>query len=307
MSVASAPPLQWWLPALAGFDPAHPLRQPLRRADRLKDAATGYLGGLADYFSGIETPLPAAALTREHLVHDAGADLWLSADPAWVQPEMNGARLLACGQLQLEQAEAEALAEPLLPLFEEVGMQLKLSTPDRWHLKLPADTSLPSFDAPEQALGDDLAQHLPQGPQGLRWRVLMNDIQVILHQHPLNQQRPTRGLAPVNSLWLWGGGRLPNVVETGLSAVISDDLLVQALASRAGIQTQTRSPGRLSNPQAGSLLDLQDLPASEITATWWPALQTLLASQPVDLHFSSGERWQHRPLHRFRFWRGAAR
>src|SRR3546814_1479129 len=50
-------------------------------------------------------------------------------------------------------------------------MQLEISTPDRWHLRLPPDTPLPDFAAPEQALGEDLAQHLPQGAQGRRWRV----------------------------------------------------------------------------------------------------------------------------------------
>lgn len=305
VKATTASALHLWLPALAGFDPAHPLRHLLRRADQMEDAAKGYLGGLADYFSGTGTPMPAAALTRDHLAHDAGGDVWLAADPAWVQPEMNGVRLLACGQLQLDQAEAEAFAQPLRPLFEEAGMQLELSTPDRWHLRMPADSSLPCFDAPEQALGDDLAQHLPQGPEGRRWRVLINEIQVTLHQHPLNQQRPARGLPPVNSLWLWGGGILPDAVRTELNAVISDDLLLQALASHAGLTAHTRRPEHLSELQAGGLLDLQDLPASEIAGSWWPGLQSALARQPTELHFASGEKWRYKPRHRFRVWRGA--
>jgi len=235
VSAKSEQLLQLWLPALAHFEPDHPLREWLARADRLVDGSGGYLDGLGDYFQGIDSDVPAAAITRQFLAGDAADATWLSADPAWVQPDMNGVRLLACGQLQVEMDEAQALAAPLRPVFDEAGMQLEISTPDRWHLKLPANTALPSFAAPEQALGEDLSQHLPQGAEGRRWRVLLNEIQVLLHQHPLNAERRARGLAPVNSLWLWGGGSLPGRLKSPLRGVISDDLLLRALAGRADL------------------------------------------------------------------------
>lgn len=297
--------MQLWLPMLAHFAPEHPLRDWLARADRWADGSTGYLGGLGDYFEGITVDVPAAAITREFLAGDAGDATWLSADPAWVQPDMNGVRLLACGQMQLEMDEAQALAAPLRPVFDEAGMQLEISTPDRWHLKLPANTPLPDFAAPEQALGEDLAQHLPQGPEGRRWRVLLNEIQVLLHQHPLNAERRVRGLAPINSLWLWGSGCLPGRLKSPLQGVISDDLLLCAMAAHAGAAQQTRTPGTVGAATPGWLIDLQDLPASEIASAWWPTLQTLLGRQSTVLHFASGERWQRKPWHRWRVWRRA--
>ncbi|WP_343851302.1 phosphoglycerate mutase [Rhodanobacter soli] len=299
--------LQLWLPALAHFEPAHPLREWLPRADRLLDGGVGYLGGLGDHFPGVDADVPAAAITREFLAGDAAGGIWLSADPAWVQPDMNGVRLLACGQMQLGMDEAQALAEPLRPVFDEAGMQLEISTPDHWHLHLPVDTSLPCFAAPEQALGEDLAQHLPQGAEGRRWRVLLNDVQVLLHQHPLNARRQARGQAPVNSLWLWGGGRLPDALPGNVLGVVSDDLLLCALAARAGLAQQSRTADAIAAGGAGWLIDLQDLPAHEIASRWWPTLLPLLGRQPVVLHFASGERWRHKPLHRWRFWRGAGR
>ncbi|HEV2682282.1 MAG TPA: phosphoglycerate mutase [Rhodanobacter sp.] len=307
MSAKPEPSLQLWLPALAHFEPGHPLREWLARADRLTDGNAGYLGGLGDYFQGIDTSLPAAAITREFLAGDAADATWLSADPAWVQPDMNGVRLLACGQLQLNMDEAQTLAVPLRPVFDEAGMQLEISTPDRWHLKLPANISLPSFAAPEQALGEDLSQHLPQGTEGRRWRVLLNEIQVLLHQHPLNAERRARGLAPVNSLWLWGGGSLPVPLKSHLHGVISDDLLLRALAARADTAQQLRTPESVTAATAGWLIDLQDLPTSDIASRWWPTLQPLLSRQVTVLHFASAERWQRKPWHRWRVWRGAGR
>lgn len=304
-SSTSAQPL--WLPALSHFEPAHPLRQWLGRADRLPDGAAGYLAGLSDYFPGAGDPLPAAALTRDLIAGDADGASWLSADPAWVQPDLTGARLLACGQMHMSMEEAQALAAPLKPLFGDAGMLLEVGHPDRWHLRLPPGTPLTTFAAPEQALGEDLSQHLPPGADGRRWRVLLNEVQVVLHQHPLNAERRAQGLAPINSVWFWGGGSLPRQVKSSLGGVISDDLLLQALARRAEVTFRARTPESAATATGADLLDLQDLPANEIADAWWPTLQAMLERQPVTLHFASGERWLRKPLHRWRLWRGAGR
>jgi hypothetical protein len=307
MSAKLQPMLHVWLPAMSHVELVRPLHELLIRADRRIDGRAGYLTGLGDYFQGAGIDLPAAALTREYLSGDAVGHTWLSADPAWVQPDMNGVRLLACGQLQLGMAEAQALAAPLRPVFDEAGMQLEISTPDRWHLRMLPNSALPVFAAPEQALGEDLSQHLPQGPDARRWRVLLNEIQVLLHQHPLNAERRARGLAPINSLWLWGGGNLPARLQSTLQGVISDDLLLNALATQAGVKTLTRTPDAIAAAAPGWLIDLQDLPAGEIESRWWPILQPLLRRQMVCLHFASAERWQCKSWHRWRVWRRAGR
>jgi len=294
-----------WLPDLARFAPDHPIRNVLRKADALAPSARGYLAGLAQRFDAGE-PLPAGALTRELLAGDAGDASWLCADPAWVQPDLNGARLLACGRMQLSMDDALALAEPLKPVFEEAGMVLVVSAPDHWHVRLPADVRMPVFAAPEQALGEDLYHHLPQGDEGRRWRILLNDVQVMLHQHPLNTERRQRGLPPVNHLWLWGGGSLPATVRTSLTHVVADDLLLAALASRARVPAVARTETSAFSASPGALVDMQDLPVDDIATRWWPSLQALSMQQPLQLSFASGERWLHRPWHRFRFWRGRA-
>jgi len=300
-------PLELWLPALDRFDAGHPLQRLLAQADRLTDGPRGYLAGLEGYFACKAPQLPAAALTRELLAGDAADATWLSADPAWVQPDMNGARLLACGQLQLSMDDAQSLADPLKPVFGDAGMLLEVTSPDRWHLRLPANTPLPEFTAPEQALGEDLYLHLPQGPEGRRWRVLINEVQVILHQHPLNAERRAKGLSPINSLWLWGAGRLPTQVRTTFGGVIGDDLLLVALAERAKALHQPRTTASVAAARHGWLVDLQDLSVAEIEREWWPVLQALSQRHAVRWSFASGERRLSLPWHRWRFWRGARR
>lgn len=299
-------PLELWLPDLQRFDPAHPLHALLRKADALAPGAKGYLGGLSERFV-VPGGLPAGALTRELMAGDAAGASWLCADPAWVQAEINGARLLACGQMQLSMDEALALAKPLKPVFGDAGMILEVSSPDHWHVRLPAEAPLTTFATPEQALGEDLYEHLPEGADGRRWRAVLNEVQVLLHQHPLNVERGTRGLPPVNMLWVWGGGRLPDVVRTTLVGVIGDDVLLGSLARRSGIRTEPRSEAAVEHAVAGWMVDLQDLPVEEVLERWWPIIESQARKQPLRFSFASGERWLHRPLHRLRVWRRGMR
>jgi hypothetical protein len=298
---------QLWLPALDRFDAAHPLHRLLARADRLDDGPRERLAVLAAAFDGAGSPLPAAALVREHLAGDAGEVAWLNADPAWVQPDMSGVRLMACGSMSLEPDEAQAYAQLLQPAFAEAGLQLEITTPNHWQLRLPPDIPLPDFAAPEQALGEDLYQHLPQGTEGRRWRMLLNVVQVLLHRHPLNAARQARGLPPVNSVWWWGAGRLPSTMHCGFAGVVGNDVLLRALAAHAGVAGQARTPSTVVAAPAGSLVDLQDLPATELERDWWPTVLNLAQRQPLHYAFAGGERWSWRPWHRWRFWRGAPR
>jgi hypothetical protein len=47
----------------------------------------------------------------------------------------------------------------------------------------------------------------PQDPIARPWRRLINTLQMAWYEHPVNLQRAQAGLAPVNSLWLYGGAR----------------------------------------------------------------------------------------------------
>lgn len=303
----SAQSTQLWLPTLARFDRAHPLHRLLVKADRLADEPGGRLEGLANAFHADATRLPAAALIREHLAGDAGEATWLNADPAWVQPDMTGVRLLVCGSMPLAMDEAHAFAEVMQPAFAETGLQLEISAPDHWQLRLAPSAHLPDFATPEQALGEDLYQHLPQGAEGRPWRVLLNEVQVLLHRHPLNVARQSRGLPPVNSVWLWGAGRLPASLQGRFAGVVGSDTLLLALAARAGIPFRTSTRDAVASAPAGWLVDLQGLPATEFDEAWCAAIQALARRQPLHIAFASGERWSWRPLHRWRYWRGASR
>ncbi|KAG9587579.1 hypothetical protein KCV01_g12984, partial [Aureobasidium melanogenum] len=296
----------------------------LARGTTLPSATPGYLAALAEHFRWPSGPLPAAALIRQAVAGDAGKALWLCADPAWVQPEFNGARLLGCGNLGVLPEEASGMVDALAETFAAEGMTLSVGDPQHWQLRVPEYVGVPSFPEPEEALGADLFEQLPQGEDGRRWRALINEAQVVLHNHPANALRVREGLPPINSVWLWGAGVLPDWIECGQQRIFSDDLLVWALGQKANVDVQPRSsllpvgarPARdQTSRETGraqgallqvSLLDLQDIQPTAFEHDWWPLLQSRIdAGSELRLSFADGRRMVLRKLHRLRFWRKA--
>lgn len=216
----------------AGLALPGPLGKALARADRRREAA-GEQAQVLRHFILLPNRLAEAALSR---VADAGmagtqGAAWLRADPAHIRPDINGARLLGIGHaVGIDQADVDALLPALRPLFGDLGMALDAPHPARWYVRLEAGASLPDFAAPEAALGDDVFEHIPDGPQARRWRVLMNEVQVVLHNHPHNQVRLAAGRVPINALWFWGGGRLPDSVQADVAALYSADPVLQGAA-----------------------------------------------------------------------------
>lgn len=269
------------------------------RADRLEDSPAGERAQLLRYFDLLPSGWPMAAITREADAGDASPNAWLRADPVYVRPEMNGARLMAWGNLGLSVAEGEAFIDLLRPLFDNVGFPISATGPERWYLLLPRETQLPQFTAPVDGLGEDLLEHLPEGPEGQRWRVLLNEAQIELHNHPLNAQRVAAGLLPVNSLWFWGGGVLPDAVTCKATSVISADHELLALAKRADVSLQRLETG-------SCLFDLRherDWNAVE-REHLEPALATLTHRHGVLLlDFADGAGWRIQSGQRWRRWR----
>jgi len=279
------------------------------RGDRLADAIPGRDAMLRESFEFIGTAIPFAALTRSLDSADAGGTLWLRADPAWVAADAITLRLLACGNMDLSPSDSEQLARALKPLFGDAGFLLEATTPSRWYLRCPSGAMLPTFSPPHAALGDDVARHLPEGEGDRRWQHLLNEAQVILHNHPLNAERARRGAPPVNSLWFWGAGMLPEWVRTTATTIVSGDEIVHALARLANVPVVATLQDALAAPTADSrILFDADTPAGVAVESGLPAIQQALAQRVIHelrLSFASGERYRYRHAHRWRFWRKA--
>jgi hypothetical protein len=130
------------------------------------------------------------------------AGCWLRADP--VNLDLQRDQLLLA-TVQVGSEEAAALCASLNEHFAGQDMEFFAPHPQRWYVRLDA---LPRIStAPlSQVVGGDVRRALPEGEDAARWHQLFNEIQMLLHAHPLNEAREARGEPTVNSVWFWGGG-----------------------------------------------------------------------------------------------------
>lgn len=162
-------------------------------------------------------------------------DCWLCADPVHLRLHQERLILADGASLAVDRAEAEAIVADFNHQFADVGC-FHLKAADRWYLQLPRATDLGRFDVLPLSVvaGRRVVRQLPEDHE-LRWlRRLLNEAQMLLHQHPVNEARDRDGRPTINSLWLWGGGALPAATDRVFSAVWSENPLARGLGRAAG-------------------------------------------------------------------------
>lgn len=296
------------LPPLARLTGNQALRDWIARGDRLPDSEGARSSALRALFRFAGGTVPVAALRHSCHAEEARSGAWLCADPAYVRSEATGARLMAWPLHDLSPAEARGLSSTLRPMFGDAGTPLAVDTPSAWCLHLPGGAPPAEFTAPSDALGVDMLECLPQGQAGRPWRRLFNDAQVALHAHPVNAARVAAGKLPVNALWFWGAGPLPEPVEASVQRVASRDDVLQGLAKAAGLACVDPVPATLDagDPDCDVLLDLDRPTATGDMAGWHACFRRWLRTRrfdAIELTLADGHRFRVRHVHRLRFWR----
>jgi len=192
---------------------------------------------LLERFGCADGPLAAGALTA--LADGAGSDAmpgaacWSRADPVHLRVDRDRLTLVPGAAFELSGDEAAALGEALNAHFSP-GLAFYPLHPKRWCARLDAGQGPDAMPALEIA-GEDVNAHLPSGEGARRWHALLNEIQMVLHDHPVNQARERKGEPAVNSVWLWGAGALPSGARAGWRSVSADDPVALGLARLAGV------------------------------------------------------------------------
>lgn len=161
-----------------------------------------------------------------------GTAHWLRADPTYVQ--MQREQLILQPDIKVSEVEAAHLCADLNSHFADEGLRFFAPHPQRWYLQLDAPADIVSYP-PSQVAGKNLRAFMPYGTDALRWHQIFNEIQMLFFEHPVNQNRVVRGELPINSVWLWGGGRATQKLARPFDRIVGDSPLVESFTQIAGI------------------------------------------------------------------------
>ena len=189
--------------------------------------------------------------------------------------------LMSQNQIDLTAKESSELLKAALPFIEE-DFQSPVLFHDQHYWFIPAGpfASLASYSV-DQAHGRNIDWWMPRDTkeQGVakRWRKLQNEIQMLWHIGPVNEEREQRGLPSINSLWISGIGKLSDVQApqaiTSSCQVYSEHPLLAGLAKYLNIPyNNIVKTGELAG--AFAWLDQPE--------TIWPVLSKALADKQLE-------------------------
>ena len=154
---------------------------------------------------GADGCLPFAAHAAAQDGLDPGDLAWGLVTPVHWRLGTEQVSLLDPEQLGLDEAGSRELFAAVEPLFTGEGFALAWGGPGRWYAAHESLAGLPTASL-DRVIGRNVDPWLTSQPEARLVRRLQNEVQMLLHTHPLNADREARGLPAVNSFWLSGCG-----------------------------------------------------------------------------------------------------
>lgn len=162
------------------------------------------------------------------------AEGWLAAaDPISFELRLRDIVARRIPPRQLAASDLPAFIESAQVLFaDKYDMQLECAG-DLGYLQ--SKKSMPTSPiSPTTVHGFGPDAYLPAGDSGRPYHRIHSELQMLFHEHPVNRRRAEQGLPPVNGLWIWGGGALPEKLQHNLPALVSNDPLFRGYWSHFG-------------------------------------------------------------------------
>lgn len=207
---------------------------------------------------------------------------WIAAaDPVYLEPELDRLRLHALAQDDLPVQELRVLFDHLQATLGSPGGAEFIRVGG--HCYLSAATPLATSLHPPQQVDNRIpTDYLPAGADRASHRKLLSEIEMALHDHPVNAARESEGRPAINSLWLWGGGYAPHPVDGELPELYANDPLLRG-HWRAQQSPEAAWPGSIAGCfESGSGSFVAVVPQRRLLESSLHELKSLLASRRVD-------------------------
>jgi hypothetical protein len=259
--------------------------------------------------SSSDYPIAAICAAADGL--DVGDAYWLRADPVHLVLQRDCFSLDESMPLLVDAVHAKSMVASLNQHFNQDGLMFFMGASGAWYVRteqMPAiKTSLPSV-----AAGKNIHQFLPQGPESSKWLAVLNEVQMLLFEHPANETRESVGEPAVNSIWLSGGGFMPQSlpVLSDVDLWVANSVFYNSLATLAGEAYQV-VPSSLNDVLKASVqharLQLPDIN----TLAWFDSLLAALKTKKIKqltLNFGFYEKSlmvEIKPIDTCKFWRSS--
>ena len=225
-----------------------------------------------DEFKNKDKPYAALTLLAEKNKETKvnTASYWLRADPVNLQADRDTALLAGHEELALSQDEADKLVTQINNHFSEEPWQLFTVAPHRWYLRLDKQADL-STTPLSKVLGEDINQFSPTGNDADYWFKIINELQMLVHGSNVNFERESRNMWTANSIWLWGGGCLPEIkLNSSYDKIITNNDIFKGVGYHCGLDvlplkhTSSLNDGFLENIKVNNNFIVFDMLSEQV-------------------------------------------
>ena len=278
-----------------------------------------YLQSLAEII-GVKTSdnqdLPTAAIQANNILSETNTATWLEAHPVNLLPDRDKLYLKTLDHEFLGNLNTDAINEMANQMVKHFNTDFRrvLITPQgNWLLELDSPCSLKTHFW-QEVVGQHIQGFLPEGKDKIKWRSVMNEMQMFLHMQNADQYG-------FNALWLDGAGSVSSMPEAIGCEFYSDDFLTRSIASYAGktiygsfesFLQASENTDKLIYTDTGLLVDYLTQQSSALNAGL-EKLNRLLANaiarlkkrqlKQITLYGFSGKSYHLKLNSLYRFWR----
>lgn len=209
---------------------------------------------------------------RTGATNQRAAGFWLRVQPIHFIAGLDRITTVVLrGAGRMTAAERSSLDPMFAEHLRSAGLELHAAN-DEWLLQSASPLGLQTV-TPEFAAANPVSEILPRGADAGPIRRLMTEMQMLLHEHPVNARRQARGAPAINAVWVHGEGMLSDVSSVSLPAGYGEDPFLRGIY-RLHDQTVGAKPADANSLLAqlrGPAVAVIDAPDPDVLETQWLA------------------------------------
>jgi len=233
----------------------------VRLLDLPLEAVTCIQHGLA---ASPDYPIAPIAAHADGLA--VGDAYWLRADPVHLLLQRDSFSMSEPVPMPVTHDHAELMIATLNRHFSQDGMRFFTGRSGAWYVRLDKVPQIQTT-LPCAAMDRNIYPCMPQGADASAWVSYLNEIQMLLHDHPANMQRESGHQPVINSVWFSGGGVMPQQpAEHDIDRFVAGSQFYLGLAQWSGVAVQAVPPlAELLQHTGGSLHVRLELPGQHLS------------------------------------------